>query len=373
MYFGLSDNQTLLQDSVRRTLERDAPLDDIRKFAQGDNAPLHTIHASLTELGLPLTLIPEAEGGLGLGVLEVALVQEMLGRYAAPSPFAAAYGMAVAGLRVAQADKQAKDWLGRIASGVVIMAVGVNEQIDCREDCGVAASGDKLSGKARFLLGADLATHYLLAIKEGLAIIEKDAKGVKEIALTTIDKTRNVCALELKGATAHIIKDKGAAVAAMINSGRVLLAADTLGAADMMLEKAVAYAKEREQFNRPIGSFQAVKHMCAEMAAKLEPCRALVWYAAYAQDNSEEDSEAALMSRLAQTHLSEVGQYVARTATEVHGGMGFTDLLGLHYWFKRIGSNRLMLGAPEFVRAEAAALQNWGTKIGDKNWGQKLG
>ena len=127
----------------------------------------------------------------------------------------------------------------------------------------------------------------------------------------------------------------------------------------MMLEKAVAYSKDREQFNRPIASFQAVKHMCAEMAARLEPCRALVWYAAYAQDNVPE--EAGLMARLAKAHVSEVGKFVARTATEVHGGMGFTDLLGLHYWFKRIGANRQLLGGPQALRAEAAKLQGWGS------------
>ena len=135
-----------------------------------------------------------------------------------------------------------------------------------------------------------------------------------------------------------------------------MLAADTLGAAQNMLDQAVAYAKEREQFNRPIGSFQAVKHLCAEMAAQLEPCRALVWYAAHAL--SAAPDEAHLVACHAKAHLAEVGAFVARTATEVHGGMGFTDLLGLHYWFKRIGFNRQALGTPELVREEAARAQN---------------
>jgi alkylation response protein AidB-like acyl-CoA dehydrogenase len=141
----------------------------------------------------------------------------------------------------------------------------------------------------------------------------------------------------------------------LIDVGRVMLAADTLGAAQNMLEQAVAYAKTREQFDRPIASFQAVKHMCAEMAASLEPCRALVWYAGHALDALP--AEAPLTACHAKAHLSEVGKQVAKTATEVHGGMGFTDLVGLHYWFKRIGFNRQMLGGPEAVRAEAARLQ----------------
>jgi alkylation response protein AidB-like acyl-CoA dehydrogenase len=122
-----------------------------------------------------------------------------------------------------------------------------------------------------------------------------------------------------------------------------------------MLEKAVDYAKKRRQFGRVIGSFQAVKHLCAEMAAELEPCRSLVWYAAYAFDAAPD--EASLVAAHAKAHLSEVGRFVARTSTEVHGGMGITDLLGLHYWFKRIGLNRQLLGGPERVRRLAAQIQ----------------
>jgi alkylation response protein AidB-like acyl-CoA dehydrogenase len=136
-----------------------------------------------------------------------------------------------------------------------------------------------------------------------------------------------------------------------------MLAADTLGAGGRMIEKAVAYAQERQQFGRVIGSFQAVKHLCAEMVAELEPCRALIWYAAYAFDEFPDQSRR--MAAHAKAHTSEVGTFVARTATEVHGGMGFTDLLGLHYWFKRIGFDRQALGGPEKVRHDAAVAQGW--------------
>ena len=143
----------------------------------------------------------------------------------------------------------------------------------------------------------------------------------------------------------------------LVDAGRVMLAADTLGTGQHMIEKAVTYAGDRKQFGRVIGSFQAVKHLCAEMAASLEPCRSLVWYAAHALDAVPEDAR--LMACHAKSHTSDVGRFVARTATEVHGGMGFTDLLGLHYWFKRIGVNRQILGGPEQVRLDAARLQGW--------------
>jgi len=141
----------------------------------------------------------------------------------------------------------------------------------------------------------------------------------------------------------------------ILDAGRVALAAETLGAAQSMMEQAVAYAGQRRQFGRAIAGFQAVKHACAEMAAALEPCRAFVWYAAHAQDRPEEDAR--MLAAQVKAHLDEVGRDVARAATEVHGGMGFADLLGLPFWFQRIMANRQLLGGPERCRAEAALAQ----------------
>jgi alkylation response protein AidB-like acyl-CoA dehydrogenase len=137
----------------------------------------------------------------------------------------------------------------------------------------------------------------------------------------------------------------------------VLLAADTLGAGWAMIDKAVAYAQERKQFGRIIASFQAVKHLCAEMVAQLEPGRALVWYAAYALDHRPD--EAPLVAAHAKAYLGDAGPFVARTATEVHGGIGITDMLGLHYWYKRIGANRPLLGTPERMREAAARIHGY--------------
>jgi alkylation response protein AidB-like acyl-CoA dehydrogenase len=147
----------------------------------------------------------------------------------------------------------------------------------------------------------------------------------------------------------------GATLVRLRDAAWALIAADSLGAAEVMLEKAVAYAMERRQFGRLIGSFQAVKHLCAEMAAEIEPARSLVWYAGYAFDALP--AEASLVAAHAKAHTSEIGRFVARTATEVHGGMGITELLGLHYWFKRLGLNRQLLGGPEKVREWAARIQ----------------
>ena len=166
--------------------------------------------------------------------------------------------------------------------------------------------------------------------------------------------TSTACAVE------EWIGEPGGASAAcgrMLDAARVALAADTLGASERALELAVAYALQRKQFERVIGSFQAVKHLCAEMVAELEPARSLVWYAAHAFDAAPE--EASRMALHAKAHLSEIGPFIVRTATEVHGGIGFTDEQNLHYWFKRVGVNRQLLGSPEALREQAARLQGW--------------
>ena len=174
-----------------------------------------------------------------------------------------------------------------------------------------------------------------------------------------MDKTRTSIEILLKNVNAELLegsKDKSV-IEKVLDAGRLMLAADTVGAAQVMLDKSVAYSLERKQFGRLIGSFQAVKHMCAEMAAELEPCHSMIWHAAHCQDNVPE--EARLMACQTKAHVSEVGKQVSKTATEVHGGMGFTDELGLHYWFKRIGLNRQLLGSPELVREEAGKLQGF--------------
>ena len=202
---------------------------------------------------------------------------------------------------------------------------------------------------------------YLVADENrALYLVEANAPGLERRRLTTIDKTRRVGELVFDNVTADLLPGSRdpEVCARVIDAGRVVLAADTLGAAQDMLTKAVAYSKQREQFGRVVGSFQAVKHMCAEMAAELEPCRAMMWYAAHAFDAIPD--EARLTACHTKAHVAEVGTFVARTSTEVHGGIGFTDELGLHLWFKRIGANRQLLGGPDRVREEAAKLQQLG-------------
>ncbi len=286
MEFGLSDEQRMLQASVAGVLERVSPLERIRAFAAGDNSVAGEVWGALSELGVPALMIDEAHGGLGLTLLDAALVSEALGAAVAPVPFLGAV-LAPLALQAAGSEAQQAEWLPKLASGKTIAAIAIGEQVaGARDGAGVSAENGRLTGKALFIPGGMNADVVVVADRAGgLHLVEKAAEGVERIPLTSIDRTRPMAELRFDNTPAEpLARDNGAALAALRDAGWVILAADTLGASQAMIDKAVAYAKERQQFGRVIGSFQAVKHLCAEMAAQLEPCRALVWYAAHARD-----------------------------------------------------------------------------------------
>ena len=361
MEFGLTSDQKMMQESVRRTLERVSPLERVRKSAEASDPFARDVFDAIVELGLTGILVPSEFGGLGLSMLDAALAAEMLGRHVAPVPFVGTAVMAPLAISACGSDAQKREILPKLAAGEIVIGIAVSEHAaGSREKAQITSKNGKLSGRALFVVDFAGADQFVVADKFGnIFLVDANARGLDKTVLSIIDATRKVGELTFDEVNAEPLKEGNppATLERVIAAGRVALAADTLGAGDAMIEKAVAYAKERKQFGRVIGSIQAVKHMCAEMAAELEPARSLVWYAAYAFDESP--VEARLVAAHAKAHLSEVGQFVARTATEVHGGMGFTDLLGLHYWFKRIGFNRQFLGSPERVRHDAALAQGW--------------
>jgi alkylation response protein AidB-like acyl-CoA dehydrogenase len=363
MDFGLSEEQRSMQDGLRRFLSETAGLEQLRETVA--NGPAHDtqLWQGLVDMGLTGLLVPETYGGLGLPLMDAALVQEVLGESAAPVEYSATAVLAPLALMLAGNQAQKEMWLPEIVEGRLQVAVGLTEAGGSRDEATVSLVGDKLSGRLLFVLGAPDAKLLICSCTEGdLYAVESDSPGLEWLALRSIDDTRCLWEINLKNVPAQRLSGgESNATAALLCAGRIALAADTLGAAQSMLSKAVDYAGERKQFNRLIGSFQAVKHLCAEMAAELEPSRALLWYAAYAFDAAPEERD--MMACHVKAHLSEVGTFVARTATEVHGGMGFTDLLGLHYWFKRIGFNRQVLGAPERLREQAARLQGWSAPV----------
>lgn len=360
MEFGLSQEQILLQDSVNRYLSDYANLDRVRGFADDENDRGDDIWEGLAGLGLPALLIPESHGGVGLTLLDAAIVSEVLGAHSTPAPFIPSAVLAVMALRLAGDEETKARYLPCIADGSLRVGAALSEVPGARQDAGVRLNSDgTLTGKSLFVLDADADSFLIADTQRRLYIVDSGSAGVEKHSLPQIDRTRPIAELHFDHAKVDFLpgSSDGEVCLDIIDIGRVMIAADTLGASQKMLDQAVTYAMQREQFNRVIASFQAVKHICAEMAAEIEPSRALVWYAAHALEAVPD--EARLTSCHAKAHLGEVGKFVAKNATIVHGGMGFTDLVGLHYWFKRIGFNRQILGGPELVRREAARLQGF--------------
>jgi alkylation response protein AidB-like acyl-CoA dehydrogenase len=358
MEFGLSKEQALLQQSVGRYLDRSAPLERVRRFVEQREPRAVDVWQGLCHLDAPAMIIAEQHGGLGLNLLDAALVAEMFGSRVAPIPFTATAVMAPLALALAGSAAQQSRRLAELATGAAVAGAALGGLVSRREGAGVRADGATLEGRALFVLDFE-ADWYLVADDDRrLYIVEATAPRFERRLLSTVDGTRRLGELEFAGTPAELLNGSSDPEIAtrVLDAGRIMLAADTLGAAQSMLDKAVAYAKQRIQFGRPIGSFQAVKHLCAEMAAELEPCRAMLWYAAYAFDSIRD--EARLTACHTKAHVSEVATRIARTATEVHGGIGFTDELGLHLWFKRIGANRQLLGSPDQLREEAARVQS---------------
>ncbi len=360
MYFGLSEEQKSLEENINRFLEDNASLEVIKAVANGDSEKAQQVHQGIIDLGLSSLVVPEEYGGLELNMLFATVVASALGSGTAPVPYAGSYVMAPIAINLGGDEQQKSNWLPKIAGGECVIGVGLSEYVGAREDSGIEFSNGKLSGRCLFLIDGKDADAYLLADKSGqLYLVDSSSSGITVTELTTVDKTRTSIELVLDKVDAEILPNSSnkEVIEKVLDAGRLMLAADTVGAAQVMLDKSVAYSLERKQFGRLIGSFQAVKHMCAEMAAELEPCHSMIWHAAHCQDNVPE--EARLMACQTKAHVSEVGKQVSKTATEVHGGMGFTDELGLHYWFKRIGLNRQLLGSPELIREEAGRLQGF--------------
>lgn len=255
---------------------------------------------------------------------------------------------------------QREAWLSAIADGSKTVGIGLSDQaVGARDRIGREAS-DVLTGTSLFVLDATNADAVVLADQDGvLRLVRTSAHGVAVRLLDVVDRTRAYAEVSLSAASAEVISSVSGAARSLVDAGRVLLAADTLGAAQRLLDLAIEYSKTRVQFGRPVGSFQAVKHLCAEMAAELEPCRAMVWRAAHLWDQADPDRT--FVAAQCKAHVDEVGRFVSRGAIEVHGGIGFTEQSGLHLWFKRVTANRQILGNPRRLRAECSTLQGFGT------------
>ena len=375
MDFGLSDDQELLARSARELLDAECPPSVIREAAENAEGLAPSVDRKLAETGWTGLLVPSADGGLGLGVFEAALVAIEMGRHAVPGPFLFSSILATAAIRWAGERAQRRQWLPKLASGEATATVALFEEDDRLDAAGIqcrarrSGSRYRLRGKKLFVPYAATVDWIVVAArssgKDGesgvsLFLVDRDAPGISIEPLASFDRTRRIYEVTLRDAEVpgdRALGPIGGAwptVSRLHDLGAVVLAADGLGGSERVLEMAVDYSKTREQFGRPIGSFQALKHIAAEMVADIEPARSLVWYAGYAQDALPRD--AARAASMAKAALSDVYSRSANRSVQMHGGIGFTWEHDVHFWFKRAKWNELAFGDPTYHRERVAAL-----------------
>ena len=358
MNFELSEEQQLLQQTVRQYLDNECPATHVRELFEGDTGFDPALWKGMVEMGLAGLHLPDQYGGAGLELIDLAVVSEAIGWGGAPGPF---LGHALAGLAIqlGGSDVQKKSWLPRLAAGDVLGTVAFGEAggLWQPEEWALAA-GRKLSGAKLNVPFASLADVFVVGVAGGgLALVEKAAGGFEIRSMEGVDRGRRIDRVSFDGAPAEALANGAEASPRVRDAGLVLLAADAFGAGSRLLDMCVKYAKTREQFGVTIAHFQALKHQLANMALEIEPARALYWYAAHAFDHIQ--AQAPRSAALAKAHLTDRAMQIARDSVEAHGGIGFTWECDVQLWFKRIMFDRAFLGIPSVHRERAAKLAGW--------------
>ncbi|MBI3783587.1 MAG: acyl-CoA/acyl-ACP dehydrogenase [Deltaproteobacteria bacterium] len=362
MDFGLSEDQVLLRQTIRRFLDEQCPTSRVRAIMESDSGHDTTLWQGLVDLGVTGLIVPAAYGGSGLELLDLVLAAEELGYAATPGPFLGS-SMATVALMEGGDAAQRQRWLPQIASGKALLTIAFGEadsQWDPRAFT-TKASGGKLNGEKPFVPYAAIADALIVAAADddgpGLWLVERGAAGIETTSLTLVDMTRRVDGVRFKDTPATKLGGDRAALQRTIDAGCILIAADAYGGSRRCLEMAVDYAKTREQFGQIIGAFQGVKHQIASLACEIEPSLALYWYAAHAFDRIRDQSPR--HAALVKAHMSDLYDRATRDSTELHGGIGFTWEFDLHLWFRRAVFDRSFLGEAAVHRARAADLAGW--------------
>jgi alkylation response protein AidB-like acyl-CoA dehydrogenase len=362
MDFALDEDQVALQEVLRTFFEAQVPDSAVRdQFDEpaGYDSALWSRMAG--ELGLQGLAIPEAYGGGGFSFFELGLVLEELGRRLVPSPFLGSCVMSAQLLLALQDEGARERLLPPIADGSRIVSVAFAEDSgswlvdDVTTKAAVDGDGWRITGRKAYVLDGHLSDSYLVVARtpDGVGVFEVAgaATGVERAGVRTMDLTRRLATVAFDDAVATpvgTIGDAAEALEVMLDYTRIALAADALGGTSRVLDMAVDYAKTREQFGRPIGSFQAIKHKCASMLVELESSRSAVYYALWAAATDQKDRPA--VAALVKAHCIDAYLAAAGENIQIHGGIGFTWEHSAHLFLKRAKSSQVLLGDSDLHR-----------------------
>ena len=360
MNFDFSDEQKQLRDTARKFLAEKCPPKAVRAVIDGKAPYDRDLWKGLAEMGLLGVAIPEEYGGTGAGHLELCVIAEEMGRALAPVPFSSTVYLAAEALLAAGSEAQKQKWLPVIASGDAIgtLALFEGKGNPSPQAIKLAASGGKLDGVKKPVADGAIADFAIVAARAGstgretdisLFLVDMKAEGVEAKALANIDPSRNQAEIVFKNCKAEPLGALGegwSIIAQVLDRAAVLLAFEQVGGADRALEMGRDYALDRIAFGRPIGSFQAIKHMLADMYVSATLARSNCYYGAWAlSTNAGELPEAAAAARISATQAF---QHCAKNNIQVHGGMGFTWEFDCHLYYRRANATALSLGSPSY-------------------------
>jgi alkylation response protein AidB-like acyl-CoA dehydrogenase len=352
MNFDYSDEQKELKSAARRFLQERCKPALVRQLLEdGTCSTVRQIWSEIAELGWLGTVIPEGDGGLGLGYVELCAIAEELGRALAPVPLASTLYFFAEGLLLAGSESQRARWLPRVAQGAVIGCWAIAEGPGRPGRITAHVEGARLTGTKIPVVDGDTADVALVLANEagrpGLFLVELAQSAVSRVPLQSIDGSRRLARLDFEGAEAERIGAAGEGlqlVDQVLHRAAVLLAFEQLGGADRCLESACEHALQRYAFGRQIGSFQAIKHRLADIYVRNELARSNAYHAAWAlETHAKELPSAAAAARIS---ASEAFGFAAKENIQVHGGMGFTWEADAHLYFRRARHLSLVAGSP---------------------------
>jgi alkylation response protein AidB-like acyl-CoA dehydrogenase len=366
MNFAFSDEQEELRRSVRRFFEDKSPEPEVRRLMDLSEGYDPAVWAQMAQqLGLQGLAIPEEYGGSGFTYVELIVVLEEMGRALLCAPYFSTVALAANALLCSGDDAAQKRYLPAIASGETIATLALTEDSGKWDEGGVAMaatrSGDDyvLSGTKSFVIDGHIADLILVAARTDAGVslfaVAGDADGLTREPLSTMDQTRKQAKLEFASTPARLIGVDGQGwpiLAKTLDLAAVAMAAEQVGGAQKVLEMSVEYAKLRVQFGRPIGSFQAIKHKCADMLLEVESAKSAAYYAGWAA--AEDNDELPAVASLAKVYCSEAYFHAAAENIQIHGGIGFTWEHPAHLYFKRAKTTELYLGDPTYHREQLA-------------------
>jgi len=352
MNLDFSDEQNELRQQVRRFLEDRCPPSAVRKVLDSDAQFDSDLYAGLAELGVLGAAIPEEYGGVGLGHLELCVLAEELGRALAPVPVASSVYLAAECLLQAGTEDQKSAWLPKIAAGEAIGCWAINEGSGRMGPKKVAAKleGGKLTGTKSPVADGGIADFAIVLARDGeglsLCLVDLTSKGVTRESLNSIDPTRGQTRLIFDGAPATALGSEGDGwhiATQVMDRAAILMGFEQLGGADCALEMARDYALERMAFGRQIGSFQAIKHMLADMYVSATLARSNCYYGAWALATSA--AELPIAAATVRVSATNAFQHCAKNNIQTHGGMGFTWEFDCHLYYRRSNALALALGS----------------------------